>query len=179
MEKKFIHRICVTNNTFPSLFLQVRICTAQEKRNFYFQEELMNRHKLFLLGIAILVVASVTSVLAQKYGGTPNYDPKTETKVSGTIEDVQQHAGRHGWVGIHLMLKTGTGMVEVHVGPANYISQQKFSFLKGDQIEVLGSLVKLSGSDALLAREITKEGKVLTLRTAQGVPLWSGGRQAR
>ncbi len=139
----------------------------------------MKQHRLFLLGVATLVVASVTSALAQGYRGTPNYNPKTETKVSGTIDDVQQHAGRHGWTGIHLMLKTGTGMVEVHVGPANYISQQKFSFVKGDQIEVLGSLVSLNGSDALLAREITKDGKTLTLRTAQGVPLWSGGRPAR
>ncbi len=140
----------------------------------------MNSRKLFLVGVAALVIATVIFGMAQGPGtGMPNYDPKTETTISGIVDDVQQHAGHHGWTGIHLMVKTDTGTVEVHVGPSAYISQQKFSFAKGDQVQVLGSLVKLNNADALLAREITKDGKTLTLRNAQGIPQWSGGRGPR
>jgi hypothetical protein len=37
--------------------------------------------------------------------------------------------------------------------------------------------VKIEGADALIAREVKKGGKTLTLRDAQGVPAWSGGRR--
>lgn len=140
----------------------------------------MHPRKFFLIGSVALVIATVVIAMAQGPGtGMPNYDPKTETTISGVVDDVQQHAGRHGWTGIHLMLKTDTATVEVHVGPSAYIAQQKFSFAQGDQIQVLGSLVKLNATDALLAREITKDGKTLTLRNAQGIPQWSGGRGPR
>lgn len=139
----------------------------------------MNPRKLFLAA-AVLVIAAVVMVTAQGPGtGMPNYDPKTETTISGIVDDVQQHSGRHGWTGIHLIVKADTGTVEVHVGPSTYISQQKFSFAKGDQVQVVGSMVKLNNTDALLAREITKDGKTLTLRNAQGIPQWSGGRGPR
>ena len=44
---------------------------------------------------------------------------------------------------------------------------------KGDQIEVIGSKIKYQDADALIAREVKKAGKVLTLRHARGFPVWS------
>lgn len=40
-------------------------------------------------------------------------------------------------------------------------------------VEVTGSLVKIEGNDALIAREITKVNEKLVLRDAKGTPLWS------
>ncbi len=111
--------------------------------------------------------------------GTPIYDPKTETTVKGSVEEVTQQTGKRGWSGTHLMLKTGSGNLEVHVGPARYISEQGFSFAKGDQIEVTGSKVTVSGKEALIAREIKKEGKTLRLRDEQGFPKWPRGPRGR
>jgi hypothetical protein len=48
---------------------------------------------------------------------------------------------------------------------------------EGDQIEVIGSKVKYQGADALVAREVRKGGKALTLRNVQGIPQWSRGRR--
>ena len=67
----------------------------------------------------------------------------------------------------------GTETPTVHVGPSNYLTQQGFSFAAGDQIEVMGSKRKFEGSDVLIAREIRKADKVLTLRNSQGIPAWS------
>lgn len=137
----------------------------------------MNRNRRVYPGMVAALVLVSTTLIAQGPGnGGRNYDPKSEVKLSGTIDDIQQHAGRHGWMGIHLMLKTDTGTVEVHVGPAAYVSEQKLTFAKGDTIEVLGSKVKLNTGDAVLAREITKEGKTVAFRDAQGIPLWSRNR---
>lgn len=107
-----------------------------------------------------------------------NYDPKTEVTMSGTVDRVTQQTGRRGWAGTHLFLKTDQGAIEVHVGPTDYITSQQFSFAAGDILEVTGSKVTMQGKDALLAREIKKEGKTLVLRNAQGIPKWSRGRRS-
>jgi hypothetical protein len=78
---------------------------------------------------------------------------------------------------MHLIVKTDTGYLEVHAGPSSYISQKEFSFAKGEAIEVVGSKVTIAGKEVILAREITRDGKTLVLRNAQGVPEWSEGRR--
>jgi hypothetical protein len=82
-----------------------------------------------------------------------------------------------GWNGTHLMVKTDSETLEVHIGPTFYLEEQKFTFGVGDQIEVTGSKVKYQGVDALLAREVKKGDKTLLLRNAQGIPLWSKSRR--
>ncbi|HTM87802.1 MAG TPA: hypothetical protein VL155_06355 [Terriglobales bacterium] len=125
--------------------------------------------------MAAVLFLSVPLALAQR--GIRNYDPSTETTVKGTVEEVKQVSGQHGWNGTHLRLRTEAGQMDVHAGPSSYIAAQGFSFAKGDQIEVLGSKVKLGGSEALIAREIKQGDKTLVLRNAQGIPQWSGGRR--
>jgi hypothetical protein len=135
----------------------------------------------FAVGLFILMLA--TSVgFAQAGPGQGQrgrrYDPSTETTMKGTVAAVTQQAGRNGWNGTHLTLKTDDTAIQVHVGPSAYLEQQHFTFANGDQIEVTGSKVKMGGQDVLIAREIKKDGKVLKLRDAQGIPLWAGrGRQ--
>ena len=139
----------------------------------------MKQLKSLLIAVAVGLALTATAALAQGRGpgmGMSNYDPKTEVTVKGTIEDVQQQQGMHGWMGTHLVLKTDSGTLDVHAGPSGYIAEKQFSFTKGDTIEVVGSNVTLQNKDALLAREITKDGKTLVLRNAQGVPEWSGSR---
>jgi DNA/RNA endonuclease YhcR with UshA esterase domain len=131
-----------------------------------------------LMGVSFALTFATTAAFAQGRGygtGTSTYDPKTEVAVKGTIEDVQQQTGRRGWSGTHLVLKTDAATFDVHVGPSAYIAQQKFTFAKGDVIEVVGSKVTIADEEAVLAREITKDGKTLVLRNAQGIPEWSRG----
>lgn len=108
--------------------------------------------------------------------GMPRYDTATEVTLRGTITKVETHKGRMGWDGTHLVVSFDAETLAVHVGPSNYLSQQEFSFLSGDQIEVTGSKIKLEGTDVLIAREIKKGEKVLTLRNSQGIPAWSRNR---
>jgi len=125
--------------------------------------------------IGVLLTLTATSAIAQGGHSGRMYDPKSELTVKGDVQDVQQQAGKRSWSGTHLILNTETGTLDVHVGPSSYIAQKQFSFAKGDKIEVVGSKVTVSGKEVLLAREITKDGKTLVLRNAQGVPEWSGG----
>ncbi len=129
---------------------------------------------LSILIVALTVALSATSTLAQKNQGQRQYNPATETTVTGTVEEVKKVAGtRGGSGGTHLMIKTTQGSLEVHLGPTSYLEKQDFTFAKVDQIEVLGSKVKIESADVVIAREVKKGGKTLMLRDAQGVPVWS------
>ena len=141
----------------------------------------MKGWKILLAMTAMLSVA--TSVSSQQPSdccsdtGTAGrfYSSATETTVAGTVEEVNTVSlpGR-GSGGLHLMLNTSSGRVEVHVGPTWYVSSRNVTFAKGDAVTLIGSKVTISGREVLIAREITKGQQVLTLRAANGTPAWSG-----
>ena len=133
-----------------------------------------------ILKIGSLVAAACALVLAQPPGGgmkkntrMPRYDASTEITLTGTVQDVL-HPQMGQMKGTHLLLKTETEMIEIHVGPSNFVSSKGFTFAKGDSIQVLGSKVTIDGKEALIAREVTKDSKTLTLRDKTGRPLWAG-----
>ena len=130
-----------------------------------------------LLCATLVAVSLTTTVYAQggmRRGGG-NYDPSTETTVTGTVESVTNvPSGGRGSGGLHLMLAAADGTIDVHVGPAAFVSSKHVSFAKGDALTVTGSKVTVAGQPALIAREIKKGDQVLTLRDAKGLPLWSG-----
>jgi hypothetical protein len=133
---------------------------------------------VFML-LAILVSATLLSAQGRGAGsGVPMYNSKTEVTFAGSVEDVlQQHSCMGKQPGVHLMVKTPSETEEICVGPSGFIEQKGFSFLKGDRVEITGSRLKLAGKEVVVARQITKDNETLTLRNAQGVPLWSGGRR--
>jgi hypothetical protein len=141
----------------------------------------MTWNKLARVGAAALVAAALASVpaLAQpRRGGgmgTPRYDKATEQTVSGVVEDVQTPQNRRGGGGVHLAFKTGDRVLDVHVGPSWWLAEKNYVVMKGDALTITGSLVKVAGNDALIAREIVKGTSTWTLRNADGYPLWSRG----
>lgn len=141
----------------------------------------MKRSTIAVATFAMLALASSSSAhrcaCADQMSGMRGYDTATESTVTGTISEVKKTSpsGR-GMGGRHLMVETPSGPVEVHVGPDWYVSSQSVAFEKGDALSIVGSRVKMAGSEALIAREIRKGDQVLTLRDANGIPRWSGHR---
>jgi hypothetical protein len=131
---------------------------------------------MHVFSIAILVVAVAGTASTQRRMGGGNYNVSTETTLMGTIDSVTTLASeRPGGGGQHLMLKTASGPIEVHVGPAWYVSSKHVTLSKDDQLTVVGSKVTMGGRDVVLAREIRKGNQRLSLRDARGIPLWSRG----
>jgi len=110
-------------------------------------------------------------------GGMPRYDTANEATYKGTVDEIRYHdrAGMAG-TGTHLIMKSDDKALDVHLGPTDFLAAQQMTFAKGDQIEVIGSKVKFGDAEAIIAREVKKGDKTLTLRDAQGVPKWSRGR---
>ena len=106
------------------------------------------------------------------------YDIKTVESVSGEVIKVDTIMPMRGMSnGIHLTLKTASGTVSVHLGPAWYIYKQDISIEPRDKIEVRGSMVMIDGKPALIAAEVKKGDETLTLRDESGFPAWSGWRR--
>ncbi len=126
--------------------------------------------------IATLLVVCLAGFAPAQMGSSTRraYNPKTETTVKGTVEKVAE-MGEQGWTGTHLPLRTSDRGYAVHVGPTAYVAKSGFTFSVGDQIEVTGSKIEIDGADAIVAREIKKDGRVLTLRDRRGIPGWSRG----
>lgn len=101
------------------------------------------------------------------------YDPATETTLKGTVDAVNQQA-RGQMMGTHLTIKTADETREVMLGPANFITGKGFAFAKGDAVEVTGSRITMGAMEFVIAREVVKDGKTLTLRDKTGTPQWAG-----
>jgi hypothetical protein len=114
--------------------------------------------------------------------GSPMYDVTSETTIIGTIENIEtitgsSGRGRRGLGGTHLVVKTKTETLEVHIGPTAYLAEQRITLAKGDAVEIFGSRVTIDEEPVLLARQITKGSAKWTLRDASGRPLWTGPRR--
>lgn len=126
------------------------------------------------LSLSVVMLGLAASAHAQRGGGR-NYNPATEATLAGTVDEVKNvPAPGKGSGGLHLVLTTQTGPMDVHVGPASFVTSKNVAFAKGDVITVIGSRVTVQGQEVVIAREIKKGDQVLTLRDANGFPLWSG-----
>lgn len=103
----------------------------------------------------------------------PRYNVASETKIVGTIQEVRQFwCPVNGDEGAHFMVKTGNGVLEVHVAPRRFIEGNGLKFNVGDQIEVVGSMVIYEAHDAMIARKITRGSETFAFREPSGRPLW-------
>jgi len=138
-------------------------------------------HAMTTAAVALCVVS--TLAFAQGPGRGPgrgmamHYDAAAEATFSGTVDDVrtmQAQRGMNGMGGLHLMVRTDDGVYEVALGPASFITSKHFEFAKGDAVTITGAKTTMAGHDVVIAREVKKDGNVLTLRDAKGMPLWMG-----
>jgi len=120
-----------------------------------------------------------------RWGGRA-YDPKTVETVSGEVVKVEEIHGK-GWgrgrqgrgYGVHVILKSDTEQIAVHMGPNWYLDKQGLKIAAGDRIEVRGSRMTFEGEPAIIAAEVKKGDQSLKLRDDNGLPAWRGqGRQA-
>jgi hypothetical protein len=93
--------------------------------------------------------------------------------LNGEVIDIYQITSRRGYrSGTHLLLQANGETTEVHLGPSAYLEKQNFSIEPEDFLEIEGRLTHGGSQPGLIAFKVTKGEQVLTLRDAQGMPLW-------
>jgi ATP:corrinoid adenosyltransferase len=86
----------------------------------------------------------------------------TETKVSGTIQEV---TSQHGVT--QIVVSGGNGAVTADVGPA--AGKAAKSFEAGDRVEIAGWMRTTDGKNILLARQITAGERQVVIRNQHGI----------
>lgn len=131
----------------------------------------------------LLALALAVPSLALAQGGPPPgkgpgasrmFDPSSVVTVTGTVVGETRVDRGMGHSGVHLQLKTADGEIPVHLGPDFWVDKQTVKFAKGDEITVKGSKITFEGKPAIIAETATKGSATLVLRSAGGVPVWSG-----
>jgi len=120
------------------------------------------------MGVAAIIILVATECSQ----ALPKYDPATETKVKGGVEQLKPVPPTGLKPLAYLVLKSGQDTVQVFLCPKSFLAEMGVSFKAGDEIEVTGSKVKQGDEDLILAREVVKGGDTLTLRFKDGKPAW-------
>jgi len=138
--------------------------------------------KARIITLTLLSAFIAVVVLAQAPGKGPGngpgpmfrYDSSTETTINGTVEEIKTLDTMSN-AGTHLTVKADKGNVEVALGPAQFLSDQKLELKKGDQVQIIGAKGNTRHGDMFMARQITSGGKTVTLRDEKGMPAWQRG----
>jgi hypothetical protein len=108
----------------------------------------------------------------------PKYDKASETTVEGVVEEVETRFGQAASAGIHLIVRAGEDLYDVHLGPKSYVRKQNLAFAEGDTITMVCAPVIGAERDSpdapleVVARQITRGDATVVLRDADGRPRW-------
>jgi hypothetical protein len=117
----------------------------------------------------LLVPAGITQTTP---ASAPKYDPQTEMKTKGVVEEVNVLTVGTRKDFTELVLKSGEDKLHIYVCPKAFQDEMGISFIKGDEIAVTGSKVKQDASDVILVREMVKGSDTLMFRDGKGKPVW-------
>jgi hypothetical protein len=131
----------------------------------------------FSLHVTLTLLLFITPALAQKAADDtvlPKYDPKTEMKTDGIVEEIKvlPMGTRKDFTELILKSKSGDDKIHIYLSPKPYQDEMGISFTKGDEIAVTGSKVKQETAEVILAREIIKGSDTLLFRDGAGKPVW-------
>jgi len=92
--------------------------------------------------------------------------------VTGVVADVREVLRDTPLPGLHLLLSTHTEVIDIYLGPAEYLKEFDVAFSKGAFVQIIGSKVNFSGGRVVLAREVRQGKTTLYLRDRTGEPNW-------
>jgi hypothetical protein len=73
---------------------------------------------------------------------------------------------------MYFPLRTADTVVEVQIGPKEFVERSSFKLKTGDKVTVVGMPVVMKEREVVLAREVSSMNGVLIIRDPIGLPLW-------
>lgn len=125
---------------------------------------------------ALAAIAAVLWILGFGFHTPPSaqgsalYNPANEITIKGVVQEIQDFdcPVSEFELSRHLLVKTADDKVEVHLAPTRILHGQKLQFSPGDQVEVVGSKIRLAGKDGVIARELTRANETIIFRNTEG-----------
>jgi len=114
--------------------------------------------------------AGTTAVHSQRY------DASKEVTLQATVADVVVRATVEMYPGSHLMLHTGSGLVDASLGSFALAGKDALSFTPGQSIKVTGIKMEFNAKEVFVIRTIEMDGRVYNIRSEHGFALKHPGR---
>ena len=102
----------------------------------------------------------------------PKYDFANEVTLKGTVEEIKMVPGPYE--GVHVLLKTATDTVLVHLAPQGFLKMLDFDVKVGDSFEVTGCKITGEFGPEVLSKDVKAGNNEITLRDKKGLPAWAG-----
>ena len=77
---------------------------------------------------------------------------------------------------VYFPFRTADDLMEVRIGPKEFVKRSGFKLKPGEMVTVLGMRVVLKDREILLAREVRSMNAVLVVRDHNGLPMWNTDR---
>jgi len=143
----------------------------------------MKATKSAVLSAAVIAIFFLITSLAaaqEKTSSTlrqPSAAVANDTVIEGTVVSFTANSNVPP-IGAHVVVLTGSGQVDVHLGKAALLKQSNISLSHGDSIRIAGSNVPFGNGTIFAARVLQKGAQSVTLRNARGIPLAEGQSRA-
>ena len=111
------------------------------------------------------LLLALVSLLAVPLFGEP-------VTLKGEVLYVATHPAHHEFGGQFVIMKDGSNEIQVELAPPAFLSEQGIQIGLRDAITIVGTREIVNNSELIIAREVTKGGKTVKLRDANGAPLW-------
>ena len=125
-----------------------------------------------------LFAAIASPAFAQTTGGAAaaqpaarGYDKSKEVILRGTISEVVQRPAAGLPLGLHLMVATGQGTVDVHLGPYLGRTATEKGLVAGAPIQMYGITTHFAAGDVFFARIVVVNNQTITVRNEHGFPV--------
>jgi hypothetical protein len=96
-----------------------------------------------------------------------SYEPSRELSVVGTVIKYEP-ASSVAPMGVHLLLQTASGPLDVHLGNAKLLQASHLDLNPGDNVRVVGESLALGDGTYFAARIVQKGTQAVAVRSARG-----------
>jgi hypothetical protein len=126
--------------------------------------------------VAALAAAGIVGAQTAPQADSSLYQVGRETNLVGTISSVVEDS-KTGPLGTHVMVQSGSGLVDVHVGSSKYLALNKVNLKSGDSVRIVGENFTV-GTDTVFYARIVQDGTAaVAVRSPKGAPLWKNGKR--
>jgi len=123
-----------------------------------------------------LVAAGTAGAQTTPKAESSQYEVGREVNLVGTVSSVVENS-KTGPLGTHVMVQSGSGLVDVHVGSSKYLATNKVNLKSGDSVRFVGENFTV-GTDTVFYARIVQDGTAaVAVRSPKGMPLWKNGKR--
>ena len=123
-----------------------------------------------------LAAAGAVGAQTPPQADASQYQVGREVNLVGTVSSVVENS-KTGPLGTHVMVQSGSGLVDVHVGSSKYLATNKVNLKSGDSVRFVGENFTV-GTDTVFYARIVQDGTAaVAVRSPKGMPLWKNGKR--